>query len=62
MVNGCNLSKILKAARALAVRPLMWVVNLGFKQARASALCAGLGRIRIRRGGVLVITFNDVRD
>ncbi len=62
MVNGRNLSKILRAARALAVRPLIWVVTLGFERARDLAVCAGLGRIRIRRGGVLVITFNDARD
>lgn len=62
MVNGRNLSKILRAARALAVRPLIWVVTLGFERARDLSVCAGLGRIRIRRGGVLVITFNDARD
>jgi hypothetical protein len=62
MVNGRNLSKILRAARALAVRPLIWVVTLEFERARDLGVCAGLGRIRIRRGGVLVITFNDARD
>lgn len=62
MVNGRNLSKILRAARALTVRPLIWVVTLGFERARGLGVCAGLSRIRIRRGGVLVITFNDARD